>query len=133
VRTLSRAAPLQARWFRDHAPPGCIACPGGYTHSPTAERPARCECAVRGASTYADGLPCGYDVGLSSTWEANLRMPAIARWPGRVSAGATSLELVSTLDVLPTARTASHSIASPRMADPGATRRDATRRAPRAR
>ena len=49
-----------------------------------------------------DGVACGDDVGLGSTWEANLRLPAIARWPKRIRSGSASRELVSTLDVLPT-------------------------------
>lgn len=39
---------------------------------------------------------------MGSAWEANVRMPGIVRWPGRVPAGVASEDLVSTLDVLPT-------------------------------
>ena len=96
--------PFQARWFIDNAPAGCFACPGGYVHAPTPARPARCAC----GAAEVDGIRCEYDVGLGSTWEANLRMPAIARWPGHIAAGAASLALVSTLDVLPTALALAH-------------------------
>ncbi len=37
-----------------------------------------------------------------STWEGGVRVPGIARWPGRVPVGRTSDAIVSTLDVLPT-------------------------------
>lgn len=102
--------PFQASWFREHAPVGCYACPGGYVHSPTAARPARCICTATAAVAVAgsaivgdvDGVACGDDVGLGSTWEVNLRLPAIARWPKRIRSGSASRELVSTLDVLPT-------------------------------
>ena len=36
------------------------------------------------------------------TWEGGIRMPGLARWPGRVAAGVTTDALVSSLDVLPT-------------------------------
>ena len=49
-----------------------------------------------------DGIPCSSDLGLGSTWEANLRMPAFARWPGRIAAGSVSMEMVSTLDIFAT-------------------------------
>jgi arylsulfatase A-like enzyme len=96
--------PFHARWFAEHAPAACYACPAEFAHKPTASRPARCVCAATpwSAARELDGIPCGLDVGLGSTWEANLRMPAIARWQGRISPGSSSLELVSTLDVLPT-------------------------------
>lgn len=51
---------------------------------------------------FLDGVHCGQDSGLGSLWEANLRMPALARWPGRIPPGSETMALVSTLDVLPT-------------------------------
>ena len=58
---------------------------------------------VSGATFFSlDGIPCASDVGLGSTWEANLRMPAFARWPGRIAPGSISMELVSTLDIFTT-------------------------------
>ena len=37
--------PFQARWFREHAPAGCVSCPGGFTHARgahvAAQRPTR--------------------------------------------------------------------------------------------
>ena len=38
----------------------------------------------------------------ASSWEGGFRVPFIVRAPGRVAAGATSSELVTTLDLLPT-------------------------------
>ena len=38
----------------------------------------------------------------ASSWEGGFRVPCIVRAPGRVAAGATSNELVTTLDLLPT-------------------------------
>ncbi|HND56465.1 MAG TPA: sulfatase, partial [Pirellulaceae bacterium] len=40
--------------------------------------------------------------GKGTTWEGGTRVPALARWPGRVPAGRTCDEFCSTLDVLPT-------------------------------
>ncbi len=37
-----------------------------------------------------------------STWEGGMRVPCIARWPGRIPAGKTCDELASTIDLLPT-------------------------------
>lgn len=37
-----------------------------------------------------------------SAWDGGCRVPFIARWPGRISAGKTSNEMLSTLDLLPT-------------------------------
>jgi len=36
------------------------------------------------------------------TWEGGMRVPCLMRWPGRIPAGTTCKEPVSTLDVLPT-------------------------------
>lgn len=37
-----------------------------------------------------------------STWEGGMRVPAIARWPGRVAAGSSCDAMMSELDLLPT-------------------------------
>jgi len=37
-----------------------------------------------------------------STWEGGMRVPCIARWPGRIPAGKTCDEIASTIDLLPT-------------------------------
>ena len=89
--------PFSSRWARDNIDNSCTACPAGYAHTPSPERPRLC--------TYSDstlkqvypidGIPCGEDVGLSSTWEGNLRMPALVRWPGKVRAGSVSFEAVN--------------------------------------
>ena len=47
-------------------------------------------------------MHCGHDTGLGSVWEANLRMPAVVRYPGKIHPGSESSDLVSTLDVIPT-------------------------------
>ena len=49
-----------------------------------------------------DGVHCGEDVGLGSVWEANLRMPALAKWPGRIAEGSHTDAMVSSLDLVPT-------------------------------
>lgn len=36
------------------------------------------------------------------TWEGGMRVPCIVRWPGHVSAGTTSSELATAMDLLPT-------------------------------
>jgi arylsulfatase A-like enzyme len=38
----------------------------------------------------------------ASTWEGGMRVPAIARWPGRIPAGRVCDEVVSNMDILPT-------------------------------
>ncbi len=38
-----------------------------------------------------------------STWEGGVRVPCLARWPGRVKAGAVCADLASALDLFPTA------------------------------
>ena len=94
--------PFEARWFRDNVDPDCTACPLDYIPSPTEERPRRCVFAGKEALYQIDGVHCGEDVGLGSYWEANIRMPAIVRWPGKVPKGKEIMDMVSTLDVLPT-------------------------------
>jgi C-terminal region of aryl-sulfatase len=49
-----------------------------------------------------DGIHCGEDSGLGSVWEANLRMPALIRWDGKIKPGSITNATVSTLDVVPT-------------------------------
>jgi len=38
----------------------------------------------------------------NSTWEGGMRVPAIARWPGRIPAGRVCREMASNMDLLPT-------------------------------
>jgi arylsulfatase A-like enzyme len=40
--------------------------------------------------------------GKFDVWEGGVRVPAIARWPGEIPAGATCRELVTAMDLLPT-------------------------------
>lgn len=40
--------------------------------------------------------------GKGTTWEGGMREPAIAWWPGRIKPGSVSIELASTMDLLPT-------------------------------
>merc|ERR1712139_724397 len=79
--------------------PDCTACPANFLNNGTTSRPRRCT--YQGGHDI-DGIQCGYDIGLGSTWEANMRLPAIVRWPGHVQGGSVSFELVSSLDMLPT-------------------------------
>jgi arylsulfatase A-like enzyme len=99
--------PFVGRWAANVIDPTCYVCPADYTHAPTADQPRRCTTSFPIPGTTdkffsVDGMACSADVGLGSTWEANLRMPAFARWPGRIAAGAISMELVSTLDIFTT-------------------------------
>lgn len=78
----------------------CTACPHDYVPDPTSNRPRRC--VLPGTDLSLDGVHCGQDTGLGSVWEANLRMPAVVRYPGKIQPGSESSDLVSTLDVIPT-------------------------------
>jgi C-terminal region of aryl-sulfatase len=49
-----------------------------------------------------DGVHCGEDSGLGSVWEANLRMPTLVQWPGKIAPNTTTMALVSSLDLVPT-------------------------------
>jgi len=49
-----------------------------------------------------DGVHCGEDTGLGSVWEANLRMPTLVRWPGKIAKATNTTALVSSLDLVPT-------------------------------
>ena len=94
--------PFAGSWLRDSlgaSHPECTVCPGDYSHRPTPERPRKC---VGFAQAEWTGIPCGSDTGLGSSWEGNLRVPAVVRWPGRIKPGTVSTELVSTLDIFPT-------------------------------
>ncbi|GKY99214.1 hypothetical protein MPSEU_000876800 [Mayamaea pseudoterrestris] len=95
-----RKGPFQAQWLVDHVSLNCTACPHDYVSSPTESNSRRC--VLPDTSQQLTGVHCGQDSGLGSMWEANLRMPAIASWPGRIEAGSVTPALVSTLDVLPT-------------------------------
>jgi len=94
--------PFEGRWLRDNVSKNCTACPhGGYVPNYVVEDRPRL-CVLPGTNLTLDGVHCGEDSGLGSVWEANLRMPALARWPGKIEAMTVTSELVSTLDVLPT-------------------------------
>jgi arylsulfatase A-like enzyme len=98
--------PFKGDWLRRYVDESCTACPHDYIPQPTADNPRRC--VLPGPENNAhnrfevDGVHCGEDVGLGSVWEANMRMPALARYPGKIQPHTTSKELVSTLDVVPT-------------------------------
>ena len=94
--------PFDGRWFREHTAVDCTACPHDYSPSPTKERPRRCVFVEKEHEYQIDGVHCGEDVGLGSFWEANVRMPAIARWPGKIPERRETMDMVSTLDLLPT-------------------------------
>jgi arylsulfatase A-like enzyme len=92
--------PFEGRWLQQNVDQSCTACPHDYVPEPTPEQPRRC--VLPGTHLTLDGVHCGADTGLGSTWEANLRMPALVRWPGHVAASTETMQMVSTLDVLPT-------------------------------
>ena len=55
----------------------------------------------------SDNGPAGHPApplrgGKGSTWEGGMRVPFIARWPGKVPAGAACAEQASVMDILPT-------------------------------
>lgn len=93
--------PFRGTWFQNHeSSQNCTACPHDYHPRPTRDRPHRC--VLPDTALSVDGIPCGHDTGLGSLWEANLRMPALIRYPRKIPSRSQSHELVSTLDVLPT-------------------------------
>lgn len=99
--------PWEGRWLADNVDQTCTACPHDHVPDPTQNRPRRCRLSetkpgVFQASAYVDGVHCGQDVGLGSVWEANLRMPAFARFPGMIQPNTETKAVVSTLDVFPT-------------------------------
>ena len=95
--------PFEGPWLRDNVDMSCTACHVDYKHDPTPERPRRCVHKGLKNTHYLDGVHCGDDTGLGSGWEANLRMPAAAvKWPGHIPAETESMDMVSTLDVVPT-------------------------------
>jgi len=92
---------FEGKWLQDNVDIDCTACPSEYKPAPTREQPRRC--IYPGTEYEVEGVHCGEDSGLGSAWEANVRMPAIVRYKnGGVPSGEESLEMVSTLDVLPT-------------------------------
>ena len=92
--------PFTGQWLQDNLKESCVACPHDYVPAPTAKSPNRC--VLPGTEFELIGVSCGEDTGLGSVWEANLRMPAIARLPGRIPANSSSTTIMSTLDVIPT-------------------------------
>eukprot|EP00729_Bicosta_minor_P015940 gene15940-20237_t len=59
--------------------------------------------ASAGSTGLFTGRAAGYpDTGKGSTWEGGIRMPAFAVWPGKITPGTSTPEVVSSLDVLPT-------------------------------
>lgn len=91
--------PFEGKWLQENIDKSCIACPHDYVPSPTITLTKRC--VLPGTTFELDGVSCGEDTGLGSVWEANLRMPAIARLPGRIPTNSTSNAVISTLDVIP--------------------------------
>ncbi|KAL3939963.1 MAG: hypothetical protein SGARI_001175 [Bacillariaceae sp.] len=98
--------PFQGEWLKHNVPQNCTACPHDYVPSPTVENPRQCVLPNKDIPKEdwlsLTGVHCGEDTGLGGVWEANMRMPAIAKWSGRIQENTTSSALVSTLDVLPT-------------------------------
>jgi arylsulfatase A-like enzyme len=92
--------PFTAKWFQENVDSMCTACPHEYVPKPTKDQPRRC--VLPETNFELNGVHCGDDSGLGSVWEANLRMPALIRYPGIVQPGITTNALVSTLDVIPT-------------------------------
>ena len=110
---------FEGRWLAENVPHNCTACPSEYIHAPILpDQPRRCIYPRTGnddettnhttttttTSYYeVDGIHCGQDTGLGSAWEANVRMPAFIKWPnGGIPSNTSTMEMVSTLDVVPT-------------------------------
>lgn len=92
--------PFEGRWLYDNTDPRCTACPSDYIPiSPSSEEHI---CIIPGTNRKLKGVPCGADTGLGSVWEANLRMPALVRWPGHIQGGTESMVMMSSLDIVPT-------------------------------
>ncbi|KAL7565995.1 hypothetical protein ACA910_011015 [Epithemia clementina (nom. ined.)] len=113
--------PFEGRWLQENTPPDCTACPHDYvpvhhhqvsqqlveeSSSDTANESSRLphlhECYLPGTDLVLEGVSCGHDTGLGSVWEANLRMPALVRWPRHIPQQSVTALPVSTLDLLPT-------------------------------
>mmetsp|Transcript_27063 Transcript_27063/g.41991 ORF Transcript_27063/g.41991 Transcript_27063/m.41991 type:complete len:588 (+) Transcript_27063:235-1998(+) len=92
--------PFEGRWLQENVDMECTACPHDYIAEPLPDRKRRCVNHATGLEL--DGVHCGADTGLGGVWEANLRMPALARWPGRIPKGTETMAMISTLDVVPT-------------------------------
>lgn len=90
--------PFEGRWLQNTVDWNCTACPSRY--EPDTELFRRCK--LPGTNQTVMGVHCGADTGLGSLWEANLRMPALARWPGKIEARSETMEMVSSLDIVPT-------------------------------
>lgn len=86
--------------LRENVPLDCTACPHDYVPDPTPERPR--QCTMKSSDISMEGVHCGDDTGLGSVWEANLRMPTLIRWPGKIQAKTNTSALVSSLDLVPT-------------------------------
>lgn len=92
--------PFTGKWLQQNVDTTCTACPHDYIPSPTPERPRRC--VLPGSKFELEGVHCGEDTGLGSLWEANLRMPALARFPDVIPPNTSTQAMISTLDVIPT-------------------------------
>ncbi len=107
--------PFRGQWLAEHVDINCTACPSEYAPSPQSGKPRRCvfpgpnhdkeNNKKEGVDTIyeTEGIHCGEDTGLGSAWEANVRMPAFAKWPGgNIPRGSKTMQMVTTLDVVPT-------------------------------
>ena len=56
---------------------------------------------TRGEIGYRSGSTGPLSGRKNTTWEGGMRVPMIARWPGRIPAGTVSHELATTMDLLP--------------------------------
>jgi arylsulfatase A len=91
--------PFEGRWLQENVAHNCTACPSDYEPDPSSTSR---RCVLPGTEATVTGVHCGADTGLGSLWEANLRMPALARWPGKIKPRTESMEMVSSLDIVPT-------------------------------
>lgn len=57
---------------------------------------------TRGEVGYRSGSAGPLRGNKNTTWEGGMRVPMIARWPGRIPAGAVASEMATAMDLLPT-------------------------------
>lgn len=95
--------PFLGQWLADNVEQNCTACPSEYFSKPLPDRPRRCVYQGNNTNYEVDGVHCGQDTGLGSAWESNVRMPAFVKWPGGgIQSGSKTMDMVTTLDVVPT-------------------------------
>ena len=71
-------------------------------NGPWMDMPPRMLVGSRGSCAPTRAAPGLLRGSKGTTWEGGVRVPFLARWPGRIPAGSVSSDLATTLDLLPT-------------------------------